>query len=226
MKKILLLLIAALFVSTTFAQDYEEDEYKDTFDFGFDVFTDIWMGTPEGMLTSNLNLGLSFFGMFEQRIWDDNKNFTFGMGGALTTHQLNSNMYIVDVTASVINFDSIPANLEYSTNKLIVTYLDFPFELRYKSDNDFRFAIGAKVGFRFDSHTKYTGQRIDGSSPEIETIKYKNVANIESIRFGPTMRIGYKWINMSMYYSVTKMFNNGSGPGLRNFSIGVTMNPY
>lgn len=226
MKKILLLLITALFVSTAFAQDYEEDEYKDKFDFGFDIFTDIWMGKPEGMVTANINLGLSFFGMYEQRIWDDNKNFTFGMGGALTTHQLYSNMFIQDVTAAVITFDTIASNIDYSTSKLIVTYLDFPFEVRYKSDNDFRFAIGAKVGFRFDSHTKYTGQRLDGSSAAKETIKYKNVANIESIRFGPTMRIGYKWLNLSMYYSVTKMFIDGKGPGLRNFSIGITMNPY
>lgn len=226
MKKILLLLITALFVSTAFAQDFEEDEYKDKFDFGFDIFTDIWMGTPEGMVTGKLNLGLSFFGMYEQRIWDDNKNFTLGMGAALTTHQLTSNMYIQDPTAGVIVFDSIPIHLDYSTSKLIVTYLDFPIEIRYKSDNDFRFAIGAKVGFRFDSHTKYKGQRIDGTSPAKETIKYKNIANIESIRFGPTMRIGYKWLNLSMYYSMTKMFLDSRGPGLRNFSIGITMNPY
>lgn len=225
MKKILLLVVSALFVVTAFAQDYEEDEYKDKFDFGFDVFTDVWMGKPEGMVTGKLNLGLSFFGMYEQQIWNS-KTITLGMGGALTTHQLTSNMFIEDVTAGEIVFDSIPVGINYSTSKLVVTYLDFPFELRYKSDNDFRFAIGAKVGFRFDSHTKYKGQPIDGSSTIKHTIKYKDVANIESIRFGPTMRLGYKWFNLSMYYSVTKMFLDGKGPGLHNFSVGITMNPY
>lgn len=225
MKKILLLVISVLFVATTFAQDYEEDEYINKFDFGFDVFTDIWMGKPEGMVPGNLNLGLSFFGMYQQKIWDS-KRITLGMGGALTTHQLTSNTYIEDIKSSVITFDTIPSNIEYSTSKLVVTYLDFPIELRYKSPNNFRFAIGAKLGFRFDSHTKYSGQPVDGSSTIKRTVKYKDIANIESLRFGPTMRIGYKWFNLSMYYSFTKMFVSEKGPGLRHFSVGITLNPY
>ncbi|MBC35495.1 MAG: hypothetical protein CL663_05580 [Bacteroidetes bacterium] len=226
MKKILLLVVAALFAVSAFAQDYEEDEYKDKFDFGVDIFHDVWMGKPAGMDPGALNLGFSIFGMYEQHIWDSKNRFSLGMGGALTTHQLTSNMFIEDVTTAVIVFDTIPEGLEYSTSKLVVTYLDFPIEIRYKSKNDFRFALGAKVGFRFDSHTKYSGQRLDGSTVAKEIVKHKNVANIESIRFGPTMRIGYKWFNLSMYYSVTKMFLQNRGPALRHFSVGLTLNPY
>lgn len=226
MKKILLLVVSALFIVNAFAQDYEEDEYKDKFDFGFDVYTDIWSGQPVGMEASSINLGLSFFGMYNQKIWDDNNKITFGMGAALSTHQLYSNTFIGDVNAATITFDTIADGIEYSTSKLVVTYLDFPFEVRYKSDDDFRFAVGAKVGFRFDSHTKYSGPPVDGSSTISHTVKNKNVGNIESIRFGPTMKIGYKWLNLSMYYSVTKMFLDGKGPGLQNFSIGLTLNPY
>jgi len=82
-----------------------------------------------------------------------------------------------------------------------------------------------KVGFRVDSHTTYKGKELNNSGFEV-TVKNKDVQFIEKIRFAPTLRVGYGFLNLYMSYSVTKMFSEANGPELYPISIGITLNPF
>jgi hypothetical protein len=96
-------------------------------------------------------------------------------------------------------------------------------EIRLKTEKKFRFAVGFKIGYLMDGKTKYKAEGEDGK-PYI--IKEKQVAQLEKWRFGPTIRIGYDWINVMGYFNVTQIFKRDRGPDLYPISVGITLLPF
>ena len=66
---------------------------------------------------------------------------------------------------------------------------------------------------------------LSGSNFDV-TQKTTDVRNLESIRFGPTLRIGYDWFNISAYYSLSKFFVKDKGPEMYPISVGITFTPF
>ena len=100
-------------------------------------------------------------------------------------------------TGKVADFGSI------KKSKLALTYLDIPLEFRYSaagihSKTGFKMALGAKVGYLLNSHTKV----VTGSN----TIKNKEDFNLEDWRYGVYTRIGYGWFNLFYYQNLSKLF--------------------
>ncbi len=225
MRKIIITAILAFFTIGLFAQDEILDQDK-KINFSVDLFYDIWQNKPDGMNNKGLSFGNSFYVMYEQFIWKKDGKFRLGLGGGITTHKLSTNTYISDVNDSPITFTPInEENIDFKKSKFVVNYLDFMGELRYKSKSNFRLAIGAKLGFRLDSHTTYKGEELTNSGIDI-TVKNKDIKFIEKIMFSPTLRVGYGFANLYFAYSLTKMFNETNGPELYPISVGITFNPY
>lgn len=224
MRKLLLTVILSLFVTGLFAQDYTPDQDK-KINFSVDLFYDIWQNMPDGMSNNGISIGNSFYAMYEQFIWKKDGKFRLGLGGGITTHKLSTNTYINDVNDSPITFTPIGEAIDYKKSKFVVSYFDFMGELRYKSKSNFRLAIGAKLGFKLDSHTTYKGEELNDSGLDV-TVKNKDIQFIEKIRFAPTLRVGYGFANIYMSYSLTKLFNESNGPELYPISIGITLNPF
>ncbi len=84
-------------------------------------------------------------------------------------------------------------------------------------------AIGIKLGYLLDAKTKYKGDNQNGDQI---IQKNKKVNAVDKFRFGPTLRIGYDWVQVYAYYSVTKVFDKGFGPDLYPLSVGVTFMPF
>jgi hypothetical protein len=131
--------------------------------------------------------------------------------------------------------------ISYKNNKLTVVYIDIPVEIRFRTKNEgqkFKFALGFKVGYMISSHTKYNGNDIrynyhdnaatqgwDLLSDQKIKAKYYKVPNIESYRLGPTLRIGWGWVNLSAYYSLSSLFKKDKGPDMYPISVGLTITP-
>lgn len=224
MRKLFITAILVIITGGLFAQDEILDQDKKV-NFSVDIFYDIWQNMPDGMSSKGISLGNSFHAMYEQFIWKKDGKYRLALGGGITTHKMATNTYIEDVNLPPITFTPIEEGIEYSKSKFVVNYLDFMGELRYKSKSNFRLAVGAKVGFRLDSHTTYKGQELNESGFEV-TVKNKDVQFIEKIRFAPTLRVGYGFVNLYMSYSLTKMFSEENGPELYPISIGITLNPF
>jgi len=224
MRKLFFTAILAVITTGIFAQDYTSDQDKKV-SFGVDIFYDIWQNKPVDMKSHGLSFGNSIYAIYEQFIWNKEGKFRLGLGAGITTHKLSTNTYIIDVNDSPITFTPIGEDIDYKKSKFVVNYLDFIGELRYKSKSNFRLAIGAKIGFRIDSHTTYKGEELNNSGLNI-VVKHKDIQFIEKIRFAPTFRIGYGFVNLYMSYSLTKMFSETNGPELYPISIGFTLNPF
>jgi hypothetical protein len=220
-----------------------------------DVFTDIWMNKLPGdsMHVDAINRGANAYFMRDVPI--GKSNFSFAVGAGIGCHNLYSNAVPVretSVDSSVASlyvytgntiFSKLPSaigtqEIKVKNNKLSLVYVDVPIEFRFRTKNEgqkFKFAIGFKIGYLLSSHTKYHGNDIHynnatgdwglNSDKDLKIKTYK-VPNIETYRMGPTLRVGWGWVNVSAYYSLTKLFKKGKGPDMYPLSIGLTITPF
>jgi hypothetical protein len=219
-----------------------------------DVFTDIWMNKPSGMHIDAINRGANAYYMRDIPI--GKSNFSFAVGAGISCHNLYSNAIPVRETdtsgttyvyTGKTIFSKIPSSITTSTgtqnikvnnNKLSLVFVDIPVEFRFRTKNEgqkFKVAIGFKVGYLLSSHNKYHGNDIlynyttqswGLNSDQNVKIKTYKVPNIETYRLGPTVRIGWGWVNVSAYYSLTKLFKTGKGPDMYPISVALTITPF
>jgi len=188
---------------------------------GISIYQDFWFNWPKGMNVRAFNLGGGAFLMYNIPFGES--PISFALGAGIGCHNLFSNTTIEDIKADTISFTVIPDSIDYKKSKLGLTYLDFPLELKFKAKNKFNMAIGVKLGYLIDAKTKYKGDNLNGDRI---TQKNKQVNGVDKFRFGPTLRVGYNWIQVSVYYSVTKIFDKGLGPDLYPLSVGFTFMPF
>jgi hypothetical protein len=169
--------------------------------------------------------------LYTHRIKESSIYLAGGIG--ISTHNMYSDNYIDDVKADSISFLQIPDGTSYKKSKISLAYIDVPLEFRIKTDKGFRIAFGFKFGFNINAHQKYKGNRFEvlenGTviTDEVNVKeKEKDISQIESWRYGPTFRIGYKWFNVTVYYQLSKVFKVDKGPQLYPISIGIAVIPF
>lgn len=231
MRKLFITVIFTLFAISLFAQNSNTDVNKNV-NFGVDVFYDFWQNMPDSIGANGLSLGSSVYAMYEKQIWTEDGRYRLALGAGITTHKLSTNSYIDTLYKAPITFRPIGEDVDYKRSTLVVTYVDFMGELRYKSPSKFRLAVGMKVGFKLSNAIKYEGEHLTVSDGHItgngiqENIKNKEISFIEKMRVGPTLKIGYGFFNLNVYYSFTKLFSEENGPELYPISVGITLNPF
>jgi len=222
MKRIFVLTLFILFASNLFAQKAMETTYK-KFDLGLGFFTDIWMDMPENTKARTINQGFLINLMYNHRIGDGGVSMAIGIGTSF--HNLYSNTFIPNIKADSISFERIGDSIDYKRSKLQTSYFDIPFEFRYRSKNGFRMAFGFKVGFLYDSKVKYVGERLSDDGVEVKW-KNKGVKQLETVQYGPTIRFGYKWVNVFGYFALSKLFKEDRGPQTYPITVGIALIPY
>lgn len=231
MKRILLIIIGIIVAGSAFSQVVSESTIR-KFNIGIGVHTDIWMDLPDQMDARTINQGASVFGMYNYRVKESSIYLAAGIG--ITTHNLYSNSVIEDVKADSITILEIKDNVNYDKSKINLAYIDVPLEFRIKTKKQFRMAFGFRFGYMVNAHTKYKGSRItsidaDGNMTTDDVTvktKSKDIQQIETWRYGPTFRIGYKWFNVTAYYQLSKVFKVDKGPELFPFSLGIAVIPF
>ncbi len=180
-------------------------------DFSFDSYRN-W---PDGIGQKPYSLGGNAFLM-----WD----YPFGygplslaIGAGFSTHDVHTNGQITySIDGKYTTF--VPITTKYSTNKFSCNFMEIPVELRIRTrgEKSFKMAIGGKIGYAYNVHTKYADE--DGK------IKVYRIKNIEPLRYGVTFRIGYNKFNLQGFYALSELFKKGRGePGMIPFSFGVGM---
>ena len=188
---------------------------------GAEIYQDFWLNKPDNMDGWAINLGAGTYFTYSFPI--GSSPLSFALGAGVSWHNLYSDCRILDIKADSIFFTPIPDSIDYKKSKIGVTYLDFPLELRLKTNNKIRASIGVKLSYVMDAKTKYKGDKLSG----YQVIqKEKQISNIDRFQFGPVVRFGYDWFHIVGYFSVTKLFEKGSGPDLYPISVGITFMPF
>jgi hypothetical protein len=208
----------------------------------FNIYSDIWMNAPTGSMTiKKINRGADFYLMKEFPF--GKSNFSFALGLGIGCHNLYSDAtpgYALDSNGAKIFdgstvFTKIPDSsldkkqpINWKNNKFTQVYLDIPLEFRYRlKNNAFKVYLGGKVGLMLSNHTKYNGDDYTENYPtgNIRIKEYK-IPNVQKFRYGLTARIGWKWIQVYGYYSLSKLFIKDKGPEMYPISVGLTISPY
>ena len=203
----------------------------DSFGFGMANFLDednSMSRTPETNFM-DLNTG---------RSWNININAfqqDFGLGtnhiGVVTGLGLEINSYFFDNNNSIIkNSEGVIERYDYDINlsksKLVTTYLVLPLLLEVNIGDDSnphdRFYVSGGIigGVKLGSKTKVVYKE-DGNK---EKKKNKDDFNINPLRYGLTLRAGYKDFQVYTNYYLTSFFEENKGPELYAFSVGIAFN--
>jgi hypothetical protein len=130
---------------------------------------------------------------------------------------------MMDTSSAGITFSPLTNPDNYKVNKLALTYIEIPVELRFRSkpdklDNRWKVAVGFKAGIRVDGYTKQSTK----TPKEIRT--YKPYPDLNLFQAGPMMRVGYASFNLTAYYGVLGVFRANRGPQVNAFSVGLSFN--
>ncbi|MBI9034561.1 MAG: hypothetical protein JEZ03_08845 [Bacteroidales bacterium] len=233
MKKLLISALLVLVVGFVVAQDQQKNtsenkfgEFGENFKMGLGLFSDIWVNMPEDLETSWFNRGFSVNGMYNFQLGES--SIHFGVGAELSSHNLYmKNTLNLTPATGEYKFSKIPSGRAYDYSKVNVTYVDVPFELRIISKIGIHVNPGFKVGYLISNGTKYKGTEVlEDYNAITVTQKVKNLPYFNSYRYGPTLRIGYKWINLTAYYQLSTLFEKGHGSSMAPVSVGIAVIPF
>lgn len=231
MKKLIAVMILSLLLTTAFAQESQDKKpVNKKFTTGITLYNDFWQGDLKGVKPRAVNQGAEVY--FTYNIPVEKSPLTFTVGSGFGSHNFFSNTNLQQDENGIyqyIRIDNVEKDTagnfySYKKSKLSVTYWDFPFEFRYNAKKGLRLSAGMKFGFVLSSLTKYKGEDLTGSGYDVK-IKNKDIKNLEKWRYGITGTLGYKWLELYGYYSLTKIFKKDQGPELYPISVGINLRP-
>jgi hypothetical protein len=203
---------------------------KKKWSIGMGLFTDVMMKFPSDVKARTINQGFNIFGTYNMPFGKSNFGFSIGLG--VTTHNIYGD-FLVNYKNDSTKLVKIPDSVDYKRSKIMLAYLEVPLEFRFKSNNDISVGLGFKAGLLVGSSSKYVGPGGITTpygdvlkSTDKMRVKFHSVKNLESLIYGPTVRFGYKWINVNACYLLSSLFKKGSGPEVIPLSIGFTLMPF
>jgi len=225
MKKIsiaLLLLSGITLLQSVNAQVLSESA-KRKFTVGLNLYTTLWQTdflNPE-VKTRTINQGVDVFFMYNMLLKKGSLS-SFSAGLEIRSENMYTNATIQDIKADTIVFTPIKEN--YKRAKINVNYINLPLELKFRTKGGFKATVGFKVGYLMSSKRKYVGDRPDDNKHVNE--KSIKINQVEKFTYGPSLRVGYKWISVYAYYQLSKVFKSGFGPQIYPISLGITITPF
>jgi len=235
MKKILIIITVFLFI-TSLCYSQEEVDTVEAYrkhsadELIFEVNRDNWLTPPPGVEIKPVSLGVCL--TLLKQFADEESWINLALGLGISSQNIKNNSTLCIDSTGNSYFSEIPANTNYKKNKLSTVFLEVPLELRIYSrpdhnSNRFKIAAGFKVGYNLQRYTKYSGDDFLNLSAgsKIKFKEYK-VKNILTYRYGIYGRIGYGKFCVSGFYSLTPLFEEGKGPEITPYYIGVAIIPF
>lgn len=158
-----------------------------------------------------------------------------GLGTEWNNYELKHNIRLtaeggsyVYPTVNEFNQDytwgEIDTNITYAKNRFKTWFINAPLLLEINTGNkkkkSFHLSAGAIFGLNLQTKIKYNYKDTDGSTKKE---KDKQSFNTNVFRVSLTTRVGYGRFNVFASYSLTPLFENGRGPGLYPFTVGLTL---
>lgn len=182
-----------------------------------------WQGLPTGVKQRTISQGYNISLMYDIPT-SEKSRISFGLGLGYSRNNIYSNgLYNRSLTDNTVALT--PINVKYNTNKLAFSYINIPLEIRFRSANNIRIALGLRSSLKVDAFSKFYGHNPDtlvfGQYDQLKVINH-DISNTEKYLFEITARVGWKFINVNGSYMLNKLFNE-KGPALNGFTLGLTL---
>ncbi len=226
---ILVFMLAFLLIQPAAQSQVVNETAKKKVSVGFGLFTDIMLKVPSGIRTRTINQGVNVFGLYNIAFGKSPFGFSIGLG--VSAHNIYGN-FLVNKSGDTTKLVKIPDTVSYKRSKINLVYLEVPLQFYLKTEGKFNVALGFKVGLMIGSHTKYVGNggiktnTFESYSVSKVRLKSAGIPNLQQFVYGPTFRIGYKWISADCYYMLSTIFIKNHGPDMYPISVGLVLMPF
>ncbi|MGQ1947439.1 outer membrane beta-barrel protein [Geofilum sp. OHC36d9] len=152
----------------------------------------------------------------------NNIGLVTGLGLTINNYRLDS-PYLLSKDASGITVGTA-ADRPVKKNKITTTWLTVPLLLEAQfpaSEMQHRAYIsgGLYGGFKMGSHTKVVYDDNGGDKKD----KSRKDINLNSFKYGATIRLGYRFVNLFATCDLSPMFQKNQGPEIYPWSVGLTL---
>ncbi len=227
-KHTVIIVTFSLFSSLLFGQEEKKSFFKKLDDqLVVDICYENFIGKPNNVNFKWFNNGFNAYYMVNLPFGKSPLSVATGIG--ISTQSYYSNAQLRTTTDTVqqlelAEWQNVAQGVDYRNNKIATTYFEIPIEFRWKSKPSssgarWQVAVGGKIAYLFDTHDKLVLRNRD---------KYKTYIfpHMNPIRAGVHTRIGYGKVHLTAYYGVTPWLNDGRGPQMNQFSVGVSIIPF
>lgn len=188
------------------------------------ILSNTWLNSPEKMELMPVSVGAEAY--FMTTIIGKNSALGLAVGSGFGVNNFHNNCIPFD-SLDVTYFKQIPGEYEYIKNKITTAYIDIPVEIRFRTKpnlkkRNFKVAIGGKVGYMISNYIKYKGEDFRAGSNKMVKFKEYNLNNIEPLRYGTYLRIGYGKMNLLINYTLSPLFEKNKGPDVIPVSFGFS----
>jgi hypothetical protein len=229
-KRLAFLALLLVGASQLFAQEVEKNTdsktevQKPSRDFVMLQFTyNNWMNKPDSIKISGFGHGFNGYLCYDFPIGKSNFSFAAGIGVSVNSVYFKNQANVTNDTGNLAVVRFVDTN-GYKKDKLVTTYLQAPFEIRFfgnkvNRNKGFKAAIGLQVGTMLGAHNKYV-YTVAGTNNKI-TEKLNTRRFMNTWEFQGTARLG--WGNFSLFgtYNLTALYKEGKGPQVVPFGLGI-----
>lgn len=217
-------------------QGYDSDEFKHWA--GFSMGVNGFMNTP-GSITlpakdsyMDVDYARSFNFQFNiiERQFNIAKNYVkivTGFGFDYHSYQLSNKVTLDADSSYVAGMIDSTNNFSYKKNRLRNTYLQVPLLLEFNTSNDpektFHIAVGVIGQYRIAARTKQILE--DNDNFEYKKTR-KDGYNMAPFAAKAHVNLGYRGWTLYGEYNLTPLFQNGKGPELYPFTVGIRLVPF
>ena len=187
-----------------------------------------WLNYPDNISLENncteINITAYFF------LTGKEKNITVAMGGNIDAANIYGNFFLTKDSTGTPTLATIPDSLNYSKNKLTVAYVGVPIEIRFKTNNNirkknFKFTVGANIGYNLTAYRKYKGDDFLGNSTEKIKVKLYDQPGISKVIGSVYVKMFYDKFGLNFRYNFTPFFDGVTDDivKINSFSVGLSV---
>ncbi|HEV8084564.1 MAG TPA: porin family protein [Chitinophagaceae bacterium] len=241
MKKIILILLTALFFTNAFCQvDSIPVKYHKRIDISnrpgdhlmFQFSSDHLTGMPDSISShqSGFSRGFNAY-LMTDRPFKGSPKFSIGIGIGVGSTNITFKKLNVDLrsTHTLLPFTHVDSADHFKKYKLSLSYAEIPLEFRFSSNptnpnKSWKIAIGGKVGTLINAHTKGKDlQSKNNVTINTYTEKENSKKYFNSTRFMATARIGYGIFSLFGAYQLNTVLKDIAGPAMKVYQVGITL---
>lgn len=216
---------------TNISKSDDEDDFHHWGGFGMGI--NGWLsngnfGMPKGQEYMALNYGKSLnfqLNPFEKNIhiYKDYINLVTGIGFEWNQYEFSNKTKLNADSSYTYGVIDSTNTFSYKKNRLKSTFVNVPLLIEFNTNKNpkkaFHLAFGVVGGYKLGSRTRQIGTR---NSEDIKIIR-KDDYNLNPFRVNAHVSIGYHNFTLYADYALTPLFENGKGPELYPFTIGVKL---
>jgi len=154
-------------------------------------------------LRSSRNREFSYYSLIP--LLKNHKKFNISLGLNVDWFNISSKMKVT----------SMLPDTSYDKNKMVLTYLNIPLELKFKFSHAINLGIGFKGGLLLYADNKYKLGNTKG--------KIQLESGITKWDYGTYINIGWKFLSVFGSYNINSLFNSTNAPDINTWSIGLAI---